>query len=171
MTAEDWNARVTATWDEAASLPEAEVLERIDALAAERSDDDPAAAFERASARDFVGLESEAEVLYRQALASEELDGYRRARATIQLASTLRILGKLEESERLLVALLDRHVSSEGPRQLHDEARAFLALTWVAQGRAAEAAGLVLSTLSPHLSRYHRSVSGNAAELVETSWD
>ena len=87
------------------------------------------------------------------------------------LRSTLRILGHLDESERLLVTELDRHLESGNSRALHDEARATLALTYVAQGRAAEAAGLALSALAPHLSRYNRSVSRNAAELVTITWN
>jgi len=54
---------------------------------------------------------------------------------------------------------------------LHDEARATLALTYVAQGRATEAAGLALCTLAPHLSRYNRSIFGNASRLVTKSWE
>ncbi len=54
---------------------------------------------------------------------------------------------------------------------LHDEARAFLARTYVAQGRPVEAAGLALSTLSPYLSWYSRAVTGNAGELVGRTWD
>ena len=137
----------------------------IDKLAAERPDDDAAALFERASARDSVGRESDAEMFYRAALATERLDPYRQARASIQLASTLRILGHLEESERLLTTQLARYSIAGYDRALYDETRAILALTYVAQGRAVEAAGLALSALAPHLSRYNRSVAGNAAEL------
>ncbi|HEX7403032.1 MAG TPA: tetratricopeptide repeat protein, partial [Usitatibacter sp.] len=132
----------------------------------ERTADDAAALFERASARDSVGLETGAESLYRAALAPGRLDSYRYARATIQLASTLRILGLLDESERLLVTELDRRAKAGGQHALHDELRATLALTYVAQGRAVEGAGLALLTLAPHLTRYNRSMAGNAAELI-----
>ena len=93
------------------------------------------------------------------------------SRASIQLGSTLRILGQLGESEQLLTAELDRHMVPGNVRALHNEARAFLALTYVAQGRATEAAGLALSALSPYLSRYNRSLTGNAAELVAKTWN
>jgi hypothetical protein len=53
---------------------------------------------------------------------------------------------------------------------LHDEARAILALTYAAQGRTAEAAGLALVTLAPHLSRYQRSMTRNAGLLVAKTW-
>jgi Tetratrico peptide repeat len=89
----------------------------------------------------------------------------------IQLASTLRILGHLEESEQLLVNELDRHLQTGQERALHDEARATLALTYVAQGRAVEAAGLALCALAPYLSRYNRSVAANAAVLVQKAWN
>jgi hypothetical protein len=82
----------------------------------------------RGGARDTAGIESEAEKYYRAALASGQLDAYRSSRASIQLASTLRILGRLKESEQLLVAELDRHVEVGGQRALHDEARASVTL-------------------------------------------
>jgi hypothetical protein len=165
-----WEARVAALWHDVTALPADELVRRADALAGELDAADPRASFERACARDTAGLEAEAELHYRAALASGRLDSYRSARATIQLASTLRILGRLDESERLLLAELDRHLQPGHDRALHDEARATLALTYVAQGRAVEAAGLALSALAPHLSRYHRSVAANAAALVARTW-
>jgi len=166
----EWEARVAALWQRAESMPFAELVAQADALADERQPGDAAALFERASARDRAGIESEAEGYYRAALATGRLDAYRSSRATIQLASTLRILGRLQESEQLLVAELDRHMEAGNRRALHDEARAVLALTYVAQGRAEEAAGIALCTLAPYLSRYNRSVSENAAELVKNTW-
>ena len=72
----------------------------------------------------------------------DELDSDRSARATIQLASTLPILGRRDESEPLLVAEFDRHLQPGHDRALHDEALATPALTYAAQGRSTEAAGL-----------------------------
>lgn len=118
-----------------------------------------------------AGLQNEAEGHYRAALATGCLDPYRSSRASIQLASTLRILGRLQESEQLLVEELDRHAQTGSERALHDEARATLALTYVAQGRAIEAAGLALCALAPRLSRYNRSIGRNAAKLVTNAWD
>jgi hypothetical protein len=165
-----WEARVAALWKSAQSLSPAELVRAADALSEELEPNDARALFERACARDTAGIESEAEKYYRAALANDHLDAYRRSRACIQLASTLRILGHLEESEQLLVAELDRHLEPGHERALHDEARATLALTYVAQGRAVEAAGLALCALAPYLSRYNRSVAGNAAVLVEKTW-
>jgi hypothetical protein len=165
-----WEARVAALWENAQSLSPDELVRAADALANELEPDDARGLFERACARDTAGIESEAEKFYRAALASSPLDAYRRSRACIQLASTLRILGHLEESEQLLVAELDRHLAPGHERALHDETRATLALTYVAQGRAVEAAGLALCALAPYLSRYTRSVAGNAALLVQKTW-
>jgi Tetratrico peptide repeat len=170
-TGNDWESRVAAVWKTVNAMPPDTLIAAIDALAGERPADDANALFERACARDTAGFEADAETYYRAALASEKLDAYRRSRASIQLGSTLRILGQLDESERLLTAELDRHLEPGNPRELHDEARAILALTYVAQGRAVEAAGLALLTLAPHLSRYNRSVAANAAELVKKTWN
>ena len=170
MTQTDWEARVAELWRNSTELPPGELVARADRLAAERPEGDAAALFERAAARDTAGFEAEAEGYYRKALACEDLDAYRRSRSTIQLASTLRLLGRLEESEQLLVAELDRHMQPGNARALHDEARAILALTYAAQGRGNEAAGLALVTLAPHLSRYQRSMGRNAALLVAKTW-
>jgi tetratricopeptide (TPR) repeat protein len=167
---EEWESRVAALWKHAESMQPDDLVRAADALADERQIDDAAALFERACARDTAGIESEAETYYRAALATGRLDPYRSSRASIQLASTLRILGRLVESEQLLVEELERHAKAGNSRALHDEARATLALTYVAQGRATEAAGLALATLVPHLSRYHRSMSRNAAQLVAKTW-
>jgi hypothetical protein len=169
--AAEWEARIAAVWKRVDSLQPEELVAAVDALAAQRPADDATALFERACARDTSGLEQEAEPLYRAALASDHLDSYRRARATIQLASTLRLLGRLEESERILDAEIDRCEQARVRSPLHDETRAILALTYLAQGRAAESAGLALVTLAPHLSRYNRSVARNAEELAKRSAD
>lgn len=161
----DWEARIAAVWKIADTLTPQELVRTVDALASERPADDPHALFERACARDTAGIEDGAEPLYRAALASGALDPYRHARASIQLGSTLRHLGRLDESEALLLAQLER-CRAEGPgAALHDEVRSILAFTWVAQGRAVEAASLALETLAPHLSRYQRSTAANARAL------
>jgi len=159
--------RLAALWTAVDAMEPSELLLRVDTLAAERPSGDPAALFERACARDTTGDEQAAEGLYRAALANGGLDHIRRARATIQLASTLRILGRLDESEEMLTAELARQDRSATTHPLHDDTRAILALTYVAQGRGTEATGLALLALAPHLSRYNRSVAGNAAELLE----
>ena len=156
----DWSVRVAAIWADD-KLSDAERIERIDELAREREPDDPRALFERAGARDAAGLEREAEPLYRAALhggLSDEL----RAQAVIQLASTVRNLGRVEEAFDML-----REEYERGPEApLHDEAAAFYALALVSTGDARRAASIALATLAPHLSRYTRSVSAYARELI-----
>ena len=84
-----------------APLNNAEVIDRIDELAAEWPDDDALALFEKAGARDSAGLEAQAEPLYRRALQLG-LPESERAQAMIQLASTIRNLGRIDESLALL---------------------------------------------------------------------
>ena len=157
----DWQERVDAVWDDE-SLSERQVIERIDSLADERPENDPVALFERAGARDSAGLEAEAEVLYRRALQGG-LDDERRTRATIQLASTIRNLGKIDESLALLRAEYERE--PRGP--LHDAAAAFYALALVSSGESERAASIALQALAPHLPRYTRSVTGYAREITD----
>lgn len=157
----DWQDRVDAVWADSA-LTEDEVIDRIDVLAAERSVDDPVALFERAGARDSAGREAEAEVLYRRALEIG-LDDERRTRATIQLASTIRNLGKIDEAREMLRAEYERE--PRGP--LHDAAAAFYALALVSAGEAERAASISLQALAPHLPRYTRSVTGYARKIAD----
>ena len=110
-----------------------------------------------ASAFDFAGREAEAEPLYRSAIEAG-LDAERHPQAVLQLASTLRNLGRASEA----VALLDK---AELPG--HEDARAaFLALALVDAGRAAEGAGRALLALSRHLERYRRPVTAYAEGLL-----
>src|SRR5690606_20635266 len=95
----DWDDRVAAVWADE-TLTDEEVVARIDAVAAERPDGDARALFERAGARDSAGLEADAEPLYRAALEAG-LDEEHRAQAVIQLASTVRNLGRTDESIRM----------------------------------------------------------------------
>lgn len=155
---DDWQSRVDAVWDDE-SLSDAEVVERIDRLAAERAEDDPVALFERAGARDSAGLEAEAEELYRRALDGGLSDALR-TRAVIQLASTIRNLGKVDEALELLATEYARPSD-----ELRDEAAAFYVLALVSAGQERLAASIALETLAPHLSRYTRSVTGYAREL------
>nr|WP_256434476.1 tetratricopeptide repeat protein [Myxococcus sp. CA056] len=115
--------------------------------------------FERASAHDSLGQEALAAPLYRQALASGLSGGLRR-QAVIQLASTLRNLGEVQESVALLTA--ERAVGSD---ELDDAVSAFLALSLVDAGREREAVGLALGALARHLPRYNRSLSNYAKAL------
>lgn len=153
----DWQQRIDAAWADD-SLTDAERIRVIDEVAAEREPEDGVALFERAGARDSAGLEAEAEPLYRQALTAG-LDEDRRAQATIQLASTLRNLGRIDESVEMLKSERERGGA------LSDAASAFYALALVSQGDARAGAAVALEALAPHLPRYGRSVTAYAREL------
>lgn len=161
MSGQSWQERVDAVWADDALAPD-EVITAIDALASEWHPDDPVALFERAGARDSAGRESEAETLYRRALELG-LDDERRARATIQLASTIRNLGQVTEALSLLREEYERAPGTP----MNDAAAAFYALALVSAGQADRAAAVALLALAPHLPRYTRSVRGYAQEIVD----
>jgi hypothetical protein len=159
MTSDDWEQRIAALWAGIDEHAPEDFRARIEALAGERPDGDAAALFERACANDSTGRPDAAEPLYREALAAG-LTGIRRRRAVIQLASTLRNLGRADESVALLTA--EREAGSD---ELDDAVVAFLALALTDVGRDREAAGLALEALAGHLPRYNRSLAAYAREL------
>lgn len=158
----DWQERIDAVWAVAGEIGDAEVIARIDTLAAERPADDAIALFERAGARDSAGLEAEAEPLYRAALASG-LEGSERVQAHIQLASTIRNLGRPAEA----IALLDAIESEAG--ELRDAVVAFRALALIDVGRPVQAASDALAALAPHLPRYRVSLAAYAAQTAASA--
>lgn len=160
-----WETDVAAVWAQArASTADDAVVERaaiegITALAAHRPGT-PEAEFELGSAYDFAGREAEAEPRYRAALAGE-LDEARRPRAVIQLASTLRNLGRPEESLELLGdSLPDRYADAQA---------AFTALALLDAGREREAALTALGALAGRLPVYGRAVGSYVEELGRSS--
>ena len=160
MTASaEWEQRLAGLWASADDLDEEVFRARMDELTAELPTDSATAAFERASAFDSTGSSDLAVPLYRQALELG-LEGERRRQAVIQLASSLRNLGRSDESVALLTAEL-----SAGSDDLDDAVRAFLALALVDTGREREAVSLALEALSRHLPRYQRSLANYAREL------
>jgi hypothetical protein len=158
---EDWERRVADAWAGLDDMDEGAFRARIDALAAEAPAGGGAGVFERAAAFDSTGHSDRAVPLYREALALG-LDGERRRRAVVQLASSLRNLGRAEESVALLTAEL-----AAGSDHLDDAVRGFLALALVDVGREREAAALALGALAPHLPRYQRSLANYARLLTE----
>ena len=153
---DEWQIRVDEVWSRADELGDRVVVDAMDALAA--SAPDPAlAAFERAGARDSAGLESEAEPLYREALrlGLSESEG---AQCTIQLASTLRNLGRAEESLELLASIPPEHGYAAA-------AAAFRALALVSLDRPTDGVRELLHALAPTLPRYQRSVRAYADAL------
>ncbi|MFF4172793.1 tetratricopeptide repeat protein [Streptomyces sp. NPDC001744] len=163
----DWERRVAALWDRLDDHRPADFRARMDALAAERPAGDAVALFERGAAHDSTGLPEEAVALYRRAL-DLGLTGPRRRRAVIQLASSLRNLGRPDRSVELLTA--ERDVPADrldaDERALGGAVDAFLALALADTGREREAASLALGALAPLLPRYNRSLDHYARALL-----
>lgn len=162
MTIDDeWERRVAATWAAIDAYDGEAFRAAIDGLAAELPAGHSVAAFERACAFDSTGRPDLAEPLYREALTAE-LPGERRRRAVIQLASTVRNLGRPQESIDLLTDELGR-----GPDHLDDAARCVLALALTDAGREREAVSVAVGALAGHLPRYQRSMAAYARALVD----
>lgn len=156
--ADAWQEQVDAVWARSGELGESDVVRLLDKLARELDPADPRGPFETGGARDSAGLEAEAEVHYRRALQLG-LSGRARTECLIQLASTVRNLGRPDES----LALLDE--AARDPGDLADAVAAFRALALVSAGEAGLAASVALDALAGHLPRYTRSVRAYAAEL------
>ena len=153
-----WQEQADDVWARADELGDQGVMDAMDALAADAPD--PAlAAFERGGSRDSGGRPELAEPLYREALALGLPDD-ERAQCTIQLASTIRNLGRPEESLELL--------RTADPYEPYAVARAsFIALTLASLDRPAEGLAELLRAVAPTLPRYQRSVRAYADALVE----
>lgn len=156
----DWEERAARLWDSFDEYTEQEFLDAMERLAAELPEGSALAAYERGGAFDSTGHTDRAIPLYRQALATG-LDPSRRRQATIQLASSLRALGEVDESVRLLET--ERQAASD---ELDDAVAAFLALALTDAGREREAVSIALTALAGHLPRYRRSVTAYAASLT-----
>lgn len=156
-----WEQRVERFWAEVDLDDRQAALAGMRALVDERGEDDPVALAEWGGIHDSLGLEDEAIPLYRRALA-RGLDPQRQVQVTIQLASTLRNVGALDEAVALLAAAPD--VPALGGAR-----RAFLALALHSAGRPDEALREALLALADTLPRYQRSVRGYADALVEPS--
>lgn len=157
----EWRVRMAAVWAEVDRLEDAELVRRIDELAAERPGD-PLALFEQGGARDSTGDEAGAEQFYRAALAAGLPDS-ERAQCVIQLASTVRNLDRPEES----LELLRDEFTGRPDDELSEAAVAFAALALVELGRPVEAVSALLHALTPHLPRYQRSVRAYADALLD----
>lgn len=115
--------------------------------------------FERVCAFDSTGNELMAEPLYKEAI-KEGLQGIRRRRANIQLASTLRNNGKIDES----IAIL-RNEKENYSDELNDAVNVFLALSLYSKNQYEEALSLTIKSLSKHLPRYQNSTFNYADEI------
>lgn len=157
----EWERRIADLWASIDEYDGALFVEQIARLVAELPADDPRGIFERAASLDSTGHSDLAVPLYQQALDGG-VQGERRRRAVIQMASSLRNLGRASESVALLTAERDRLFD-----HLDDAVVAFLALALVDMGREREAVSLALTALAPHLPRYQRSTANYARLLVE----
>ena len=160
VTDTEWDGRVARLWAAMDGLDEQDFLARMKALVDERPADDPVALYEYGGAHDSTGNPEAAVTLYRRAL-QYGLAAPRRRQAVIQLASSLRNLNQAQESVALLTAELD-----VGSDELDDAVRAFLALALTSSGREREAVGVALTALAGHMTRYRRSLTHYAQELM-----
>lgn len=112
--------------------------------------------YERGGEHDSAGREEQAIPLYERALAAG-LTGELRARCLLQLGSSLRNVGRVEEAVTLLENAR-REFSKFRPL------RAFLALALHSAGRDREALRELLETIADE-GEYERSLRGYAADL------
>ena len=156
-----WEERIARFWADADDARPDRMLSAMRRLVDERPHDDPDAIFEWASVHDFVGREEDAIPLYRSALA-HNLTGEREPQAVIQLASSLRNVGR---SDAAIELLADRDPDDT----VGAAAQAFLALALRDAGRPDEAVRIALLALAPTLPMYGRAVSKYAEELTDGS--
>jgi len=156
-----WEDRLSGVLASIDDLPEDEFLAAVLDLTGQLPADHPVGLFERAGAYDSTGHPDLAVPLYEQALANS-LQGPRRRRAVVQLASSRRNLGEPEAALRLL---------EEESRRTTDDLDAavatFRALVLADLGREREGLACALQALAGYLPRYNRSVARYAAALLD----
>ncbi|WP_223600438.1 tetratricopeptide repeat protein [Chryseobacterium sp. GVT01B] len=156
---ENWETQLQSIWLKLGTIHHEEFIHQIRSHVELLTDSLAIADFEKACAFDSTGYEKEAEPLYRSAL-DHGLTGLRRRRARIQLASTLRNNGKIEESIDIL-----REEKANYSDELNDAVDSFLALSLSSAGEYKEALSLTLKAISKHLPRYNNSLSRYAENL------
>ncbi len=157
-----WEAQIDAVWKRT-DLSDIELRGAIERVAAVCPYSDGTADFERAGSWDSTGEPEAAIALYEKALAAG-LDPDRRRRCAIQLASSLRNVGRVDESIGLLTEELGKPSDD-----LDDAVVAFLALAKASSGDDRGGLALALEALAGHLPRYQRSVRSYAKHLVDPS--
>lgn len=120
------------------------------------------ALFEQAGELDEAGREVEAIPRYREALTAGLVDP-ERSRAVVQLASSLRVVGELDEALALLTP--DGDADPALDPALAASVAAFRALVLHDLGRHAEALAGALGALAPSLPAYRISVAAYAEAL------
>ena len=162
MTEQGWEDELAAVWERLGRTDDETFRAEIEAVAGRAPAGSAGAAdFERAASLDSTSASDLAVPLYRAALR-EGLVGERRRRAVIQLASSLRNVGEVDEAVALLRAELERP-----PDGLDDAVRGFLALALADAGQPREGLRYALEALAPHLPRYQRSLGNYARLLVD----
>ena len=150
---DNWDNKLHEIWDSFGTMSDEMLIENIKLHIGNLNiQDNSIAKFELACAYDSTGNEALAEGLYRDALAIG-LTGLRRRRARIQLASTLRNNGKIDESITILKEEKEKYSD-----ELNDAVDGFLALSLAAKGFDKEALSIALKALSSHLKRYNKSL-------------
>ncbi|MCY7413273.1 MAG: tetratricopeptide repeat protein [Salinibacterium sp.] len=152
-----WEDRVAASWNDADDERPAAMWAALERLLAELPKLDATASFECASLHDMFGEEQSAIPLYQSAF-NTGLDPEQHGYAVIQLASTLRNVGRLSQEAQLLEPLL-------ADEKLGAAARAFLALTLHDLGRPKNGLRIVLSNHALNVPRYGRALGEYAALL------
>ncbi|WKE66989.1 tetratricopeptide repeat protein [Gallaecimonas kandeliae] len=158
---EEWEKKEIALWERFSSYSTEAFLAHIEELVAQLPEGHPLVPFERGCAFDSSGYPELAIPQYREAIA-KGISGLRKRRTSIQLASSLRNLGKLEES----LSILEAELRSD-PDELDGAVRGFLALVLHDQGRKDEALLHSLQALSVYLPRYNQSLFRYAGRLVD----
>ncbi|WP_194915744.1 tetratricopeptide repeat protein [Catenulispora rubra] len=159
----DVNRQVAALFAAIDDYQEEAFIAQVDALAAELPEGDADGIFHRASARDSWGHSDLAVPLYAQALEIGGLTGENRRRAVIQMSSSLRNVGRVEDA----LATLLKEKETGGEDHLSDALDCTIALCLATLGREREGLSLVLVALAKHLPRYNRSMANYGRVLLE----
>ncbi|MEY9889037.1 tetratricopeptide (TPR) repeat protein [Catenulispora sp. MAP5-51] len=166
MTADlkaDVNRRVAALFAAIDDYDEERFIAEVDALAAELPEGDADAIFHRGCARDSWGHSDLAVPMYAEALEIGGLTGENRRRAIIQMSSSLRNIGRVEDA----LATLLKEKETGGEDHLSDALDCTIALCLSTLGRDREGLSLVLVALAKHLPRYNRSMANYGRVLLE----
>lgn len=159
----DLDALLDAIFDRRDRANMRPTIEAFEAVLREHPDE-PRVVYEVGGAYDTDGQEERAVGYYERALKLG-LDGELRRRCLLQYGSTLRNLGRLDES----LATFDRAIG-EYPSSV--SLPVFKALTLHAQGRPNAAVAELLDVIAEHLrsaeiARYEAAIRGNASYLRE----
>ena len=155
----DWEQRVAQFWATADDSQVELSLAQMKSLVEELDQENPDGMFEWASVHDFLGLELQAIPLYERAL-DLGLVGLKREKALIQLASSLRNVGRPDDA----IAILEENEFGD---ETFLASRSFLALAMFDAGKPSEALRQTLEYLYPSDALYARSILFYARQLPE----